>query len=659
MLTLSPAKLEFTNDGTPHSSQFNDHYHSTAGAIEESQHVFIDGNQLTKVWHKQETFTIAELGFGLGINFIVTANNWLATEQSNAHLHYISIEKHPATIDQIKKVLSGIELQSEVNLQFFEDYPLAIRGHHRIHFKEAGITLTLIWDDVLHALEQAGFQANAWYLDGFSPKSNPAMWSAEIASHVHRLTQVNGTFATYSSSRLVQENFSAAGFYIKKHAGHAQKREMLTGERKHAQAVKDFPLDKKSWLFSIVKPARKKTALVIGAGMAGVAMSGALAKRGWQISLIDRHDGLAKEASGNSNAIIMPRFSLDHDWQAQLTLQGFFYTLRYLKNLQKQTSESFWQQCGAIQLPRNEHDWQRMQQIICQEKIPPELIQPVTRQQASELANCELNKDAWYLPLAAWCIPKLVCHTIQNQFTQHITFLGKQRISSLIRENGNWLALNCEQQVIARADVAVIACAFESSQFMQTEWCTLHAKRGQISLLPNKLCDTPPKKIICADAYLTPAINQHHVLGATFITNDQSTDIRQHEHEQNLSKLARITPAFSQADSNKLAGRAAIRAVSPDRMPIVGPVAHRDNFFTDFKMVASGSTNRHYPHPEYLPGLFIATGFGSRGMSWIPLCAEALACTITGEPVPLDKNLVNAIHPNRLLMRQLVKQNKQ
>lgn len=658
MLTLSPAQFNFSSNGIPRSAQFNDNYYSQAGALKESQHVFIAGNQITKAWINHDQFTIAELGFGLGINFIATANTWLASNQNNAQLNYISIEKHPVSVEQMKKVFSKLDLHSEITRQLVEEYPLAIRGSNRIHFSQANITLTLIWDDVLYALKNANFKAHAWYLDGFSPKHNQSMWSREIANHVHRLTMDKGTFATYSSAKLVQENFSAAGFIINKQPGCANKREMLVGMRMSSPAVEQFSLKQKSWLFTSTQVTKNKTAIVIGAGMAGVAISGALAQRGWQVTLIDQHDTVAQEASGNSNAILMPRLSIDHDLQAQLTLQGFFYSLRYLKHLQSFSNENFWQQCGAIQIPRNKNDWQRMQQIIRQENIPPEFMRFVTQQEASDLANCSLTKDAWYFPQAAWCVPKLICQTILQQYKQQISFLGNNEVESIRHENGVWHAVNKNQQTIAPADIAIVTSAYASNQFKQTNWCTLHAKRGQITLIPNTMGTASPQKIICADAYITPAVDNQYVLGATFITDDTDTDVRLHEHEQNLSKLAKITPSFKNINARNVIGRAAIRAVSPDRLPIVGPVSDQAAFFKDYKSAALGSTNQLYPAAGYMPGLYIATGFGSRGMAWIPLCAEALACTINGEAGPLDLKLAGAIHPNRLLMKQLISQTK-
>ena len=90
-------------------------------------------------------------------------------------------------------------------------------------------------------------------------------------------------------------------------------------------------------------------------------------------------------------------------------------------------------------------------------------------------------------------------------------------------------------------------------------------------------------------------------------------------------------------------------------MPIVGPVAIETDFQKDYTQAALGSVREEYPIPKFHQNLYLATGFGSRGLTWIPLCTETLACMINNEPSPIGKHLEEAIHPSRFLMKKLVK----
>lgn len=659
MLTVKPPQLNFNSDGTPSSIQFDDPYFSLDNAAEESRYVFIQGNHLPERWCTQnqdlEHFTIAELGFGFGLNFITSCEIWLKNN-SPGHLHYISLEKYPVKKNDLVKLHSKLELSPKLSQELINFYPISIIGSHRIHFDEFNITLTLIFDDALNYLKKANFQAHAWYLDGFSPNKNPQLWDAPIAQEVFRLTAERGTLSTYSAASIVRKNFSSVGFKISKMDGFGKKREMLTGIKTKSIHKEKLPYKFKNWLNTKPHQYKNKTAIVIGAGMAGCLISAALAKRNWQITLLDKHSSIANEGSGNPNAILMPRLSVDHDIQSQLTLQGFLYSSRYFNQLAK-TSLFSWQQSGAIQLPRDTAQWSRMQTITQQNSIPHELLHPVSQSQASELCHCNVSKEGWHIPLAGSLTPALLCETLLELYKHKISFTKDTDAKTIEKIDGTWVVYDSHGKSFS-ADVVIIASGLAANKFSQTDWCSLNPKRGQITFIPEQLCNIQPKKIVCADAYVTPAVNSQLITGATFITNDDKTDLREHEHNENLEKLATLIPSFKSYDTEQMTGRAAIRAVSNDRLPVVGPVSIASDFFLDYKDAALGATHHQYPTSKTYQGLYMASGFGSRGLAWIPLCTESLACIINNEPNPIDNLLLQAIHPNRLLMKQLILQQK-
>ena len=654
MLTVQTPQLNFNSEGIPCSELFGDPYFSLANPLEESQHVFIDSTNIVQRW-KSKHFTIAELGFGFGINFITTFDAWREHSSPEQQLHYISVEKYPVQPADLATCYKQLNIPSSLTEHLLEHYPLPVQGFHRIEFSQHNLTLTLVFDEALDCLKQCSFSADAWYLDGFAPNKNEALWTDDIAKQVYRLTCNGGTLSTYSAASQVRKSFSNAGFDVEKKPGFGKKREMLIGTLTNKTNAQFYPLKDKSWLISHSANTDHKHALIIGAGMAGAAMSSALAKRGWRVTMADKNTTLASEASGNANAILMPRLSADHDIQSQLTLLGFLYSLRYLNHL-KQHSDNFnWQQCGAIQVPRDDAQWKRMQLIASQEKIPDALLQPVRRQQASELANCNVASDGWHFPLAGWLTPAQLCSALLEQYPEDISFQANTEICTIEKRDSQWFSYDKNKQEVCSADVVIITNAMSANQFSQTHWCQLHPKRGQISLIPEQACNIQPSKIVCADAYITPAINSHYVVGATFVTADTSTEIRQSEHEENIFKLAKMIPSYHYENTQALGGRASIRAVSTDRLPIVGPVAEETSFNTTYYDAALGSTRHTYPTPKYHDGLYLASGFGSRGLAWIPLCTEALASLINGDPSPLSSDLLNAIHPNRILMKNLVK----
>jgi len=655
MLTVQPPQLYFNQDGIPCSKQFNDPYFSLADPLKESQYVFLNSNNIIGRW-KNKHFTIAELGFGFGINFITTVNAWIEQPLSyNRQLHYISFEKHPVQPIELTRCYQQLKILTPLTENLLKQYPLPVAGFHRIELEEYNITLTLIFGDAIDCLKQCEFEADAWYLDGFAPSKNKALWSDNTAKQINRLTKLDGTFSTYSAASNVRTSFSNAGFDISKKPGFGKKREMLIGVLTKKQTVQKYALKHKPWLVSRIKKTAGKRAIVIGAGMAGTFMSTALARRGWQVTLTDKKGSLASEGSGNANAILMPRLSVDHDTQSQLTLLGFLYSLRYFEMLQHFSDDFNWQQCGAIQIPRDDVQRKRMQLITAQENIPELLLQPVSQQQANKLANCSIASEGWHIPLAGWLTPSLLCNSLINKYSDYINFTANTEVYCIEKQESQWVTYDKNEQEICRADTVVIANAYSANQFSQTHWCQLHPKRGQVSLIPEHTSNIQLEKIVCADAYITPPVNSHYVLGATFVTADTSTELRQSEHQENIAKLKKMIPSYECRNLESLSGRAGVRAVSADRLPIVGPVADESSFKTMYRDAALGSTHQTYSTPNYHNGLYVASGFGSRGLAWIPLCTESLACSINSEPNPLSKNLLQAIHPNRILMKNLVK----
>jgi len=658
MLTVQHAQLNFNPSGTPYASDYQDTYFSQAGAVEECQHVFIHGNQLPQRW-SQKNFTIAELGFGCGINFLTTASEWLKHAHADSRLHFISFEKTPVKPEDLKKIHAQLNCDQALSQQLLTHYPPPVMGSHRLHFAQNKITLTLIFGDVIAQLQKNDFEADAWYLDGFSPNKNPSMWCEEVAQRIYQLTKHQGTFSTYSVASEVKRNFSAAGFECRKSAGFAHKKHMLIGTCYKPSPLKNYHYKEKSWLQA--QPVNTQTstqsAIIIGAGMAGFNIAAALAKRHWHCTIIDKHQGIAMEGSGNQNAILMPKLSVDHDIQSQLTLQGFLYSLQLFQQLDEQTSHTLWHECGAIQISRDVMQASRMQQIQNSQTLPPELIQVVTQRQAEQLSACPVSDGGWYIPRAGWIVPAQLCHALWDQHQDKIQFKGGHEITQLRQQGTHWQVM-AQDKLIAEAEHVVIANALTCRQFEQTSWCMMHAKRGQLTHIPQSLSPVHPQKILCSDVYITPAVNQHYILGASFISADTDTRIRHMEHKSNLEKLNKMLSDDDQLLAlnqhiDTVGGRAGIRAVSPDRLPVVGQVAIQDYFMKDFAEVASGNTRHRYPRPNYYPGLYISAGFGSRGCTWIPLCAEALACTMNNEPSPYSTTITQALHPNRHLIKQL------
>jgi len=210
-------------DGVPVSAEFDDPYYSRADGLAETRYVYLDGNDLPTRWLDQDHFHIAELGFGTGLNFCAA---WLAFEASSARgqLDFTSFELHPLGAKEIDAALS---VWPEITP--YRERLVSTWTPDGGMFDFGAVRLTVITGDVRETLPQWSGKADAWFLDGFAPARNPAMWEEDVLTAVAKASAPEATFATYTVAGFVRRALATAGFTPEKRSGFGTKREMLTG----------------------------------------------------------------------------------------------------------------------------------------------------------------------------------------------------------------------------------------------------------------------------------------------------------------------------------------------------------------------------------------------------------------------------------------------
>jgi len=240
-------EIIYDEHGVPRSSQFDDVYHSVHGAVAQSQHVFIQGNQLQQRWQEDQiTGWILETGFGLGVNFFTTVCVWLNTASPNkTPLKFISIERYLPSAADIKRVwvplINSLESEDQLVMQKVLDQLLSAwpsePGEYTFNLYESRVKLHLILGDVIVGLEEieqthqacaSDWKIDAIYLDGFNPAKNPQMWTPLVFQKIAKLCHVQTTLATWAVSRVVKDGLLQNGFVLSKRPGFLGKREMLT-----------------------------------------------------------------------------------------------------------------------------------------------------------------------------------------------------------------------------------------------------------------------------------------------------------------------------------------------------------------------------------------------------------------------------------------------
>ncbi|HQR50144.1 MAG TPA: bifunctional tRNA (5-methylaminomethyl-2-thiouridine)(34)-methyltransferase MnmD/FAD-dependent 5-carboxymethylaminomethyl-2-thiouridine(34) oxidoreductase MnmC [Methylophilaceae bacterium] len=634
-MTSTQTKLEW-RDGQPISAIYGDVYFSRESGIAETRHVFLQHNRLAGRWHglRQPLFTIAETGFGTGLNFLCAWQLWRECAPSDARLHFVSTEKFPLSSDDLAKALTLWPELSGLSAQLLEQYRWLAPGWRRMEFDDGRVTLTLLIGDARATLPQLRASVDAWFLDGFAPAKNPEMWQPELFAQIARLSVPGCTFATFTSAGAVRRGLEASGFNVEKVAGFGTKREMLCGE--YAGGTTSQPA------------LPDKHAMVIGGGIAGAASAWSLASRGWQVTLIERHGELAQEASGNPQGVLYPRLS-GHDIPLSRVAQtGFMTTLRLLQRLLPKGQD--WDDCGLLQQAFNAREAKRCEEVLAR-GLPPDLVRAVDVGEAAALTGIAMPHGGLWFPGGGWVHPPALCRALAAH--PNITLKTSAQALQLLHGDHGWQVLDADD-LVAEAPVVVVCSANDSTAFPQTAHLPLEPVRGQITQLPATPASAKLSAVVCTEGYISPARQGTHCAGATFAPNEHSLELRADDHAENLAMLKHLSPALHQAlggsalDAARLHGRAALRCVAPDYLPLAGPLLDAGPVAERYSL----GSRLPVEHLPWLDSLYVNTGHGSKGLLTAPLCAELIAAMLENAPLPVDATLARALDPNRFLLRQ-------
>ena len=391
------------------------------------------------------------------------------------------------------------------------------------------------------------------------------------------------------------------------------------------------------------------TALIIGAGLAGCSVAYALAKRGFQCKIYDQHTSIAKGASAIPAAIVRPSISGDSRYA-----NYFNEALRYCIDT---TDNTVFNSVGVLQLVPSTHEQHRkpVNTDTASCSFKPD-IQLLDSKQASSLANTELNSAALYFESAGWLNPSALC----QQWSDHpnIEFHGQLPVTELRHTEFGWQLLTTQSKIVGESRLVVLASAYATSEMLQRCHLPLQTVRGQIDQYEVQN-DTPTiQTVITGDGYLIPGAakdkpnNEKQMLwvGATHQRNDEDTKIRQEDITANFATAKKLAPKVTLADqpTKSFAG---IRTSTPDRLPLTGAMPDIDEYSGAYSDLRHGRRRQSFPPPTYHQGLYINTGFGSRGASQSAFSGELLARLITGENGQSD--VLKSTHPARFFLRGL------
>lgn len=646
MTKLPSPRLTWRDDGSPVSADFDDIYFSVEDGLSETEHVFLTGNGLPNAWTSRPHFTIGETGFGTGLNFLATWAKWRQTALPHQHLHYVSVEGYPLTREELARALSKWPSLSELSAALLVQYPEPMRGAHHLHLAD-NVHLTLLEDDARAALGNFSGVIDAWFLDGFSPAQNPDMWSPELFEQLARLSHKDTSLATFTVAGVVRRGLTDAGFQVEKVKGHGRKREMLTGV--FTQTLPPRP--ERPW-FHIPKPAvADKSVAIIGAGIAGAAAAHSLTRAGFAVTVFDAA-GVGACASGNPAGLVMPRLAADESADGRFHAAAYLHTERFLSALD---DADIFHQTGVLQLARSQDEAKRFEMIATLEHLPETHMRLLTPDDVALTAEVDTAHPALLFPKAGIVRPERLLKSLLGECDMRIA-----RVSRLERDKDCWSLITDGHERVGPFDLVVLACGTAMTQFEHTQHLPLEPIQGQISVAAR--VTLPALALpLSRGSYALTLPNGETLFGATYkrVRDTSETCPTDDAHLHNIAALRDMLPrqrsSIEALAPSALSGRVAYRAQVPDRIPFAGPAPDFKAYHSVYDRLRHGDRFADYPLSPCHDGLYLIGGLGARGFSTALLLGDVLAAEMSGTPLPLGNDLMEAIHPARFIIRSLRK----
>ncbi|OGB58839.1 MAG: hypothetical protein A2503_11085 [Burkholderiales bacterium RIFOXYD12_FULL_59_19] len=558
-------------------------------------------------WQGLTCWRMLDTQFALGERFFKTWQTWRADPQRSRLLHYVAFTQTPPSAPELSGAVSHdptlAHLAQELASQWFGLLP----GFHRFLLNQGQVVLTLCVGDTSNLLRQQQFEADAVALSVHDTETGSLWRIKALARCCRRGTRLSVRAPDVCDLSDVAQHLSQCGFAIET---------PTTAHPSPAPAMLEASFNPR-WTLKNTRHMALEAAVpvgscaVIGAGLAGASVAAALARRGWQVTVLDQAEAPAAGASGLPVGLVVPHVSADDCALSRLSRSGVCLMLQQARSLLVAGQD--WAPTGVLE--------------------------------RDIYGGHPTTQDIWH-PQGAWLKPAQLVRAWLSQ--PGITFMGNSEVRQLRQRDGAWELLDAQAKVLCRAERVVLANAGGAVALLQRllqdeprrapDFARLPAMHGMRGLLSWARHNNTSKAVfpphpVNGSGSLVPRVPVDGgfawFTGSSYQPDSQPERPDQDNHLGNWQHLQPLLPELADAlqqpfESGELNSWKGTRCVTTDRLPAVGPLEASD-----------------------ASGLWICAGLGSRGLSFSVLCAELLAARWGLEPWPVEASLAKSLNALR------------
>ena len=553
---------------------------------------------------------VLDLAFGAGEAFFRTWREWENASDRPSMLHYVAVVTHAPRLDDLHAAQHWRGDEPGKFEQLAAQWQGLEPGFQRLSLAQGRLLLTLWWGPMDAGLREMAFVADRIWLDSTASGNEPNHWNVWHGKALARVCRRGTQLWCRELAPAQHAALTASGFVIHEQ-GHRR------GEYRHCGDYSPRWEIRHTRVPFSTQVSEATSCVVIGAGLAGASIAATLARRGWQVDVLDRADTPAAGASGLPAGLLVPHVSADDCPLSRLSRAGVRSTLAQARTLLHKGLD--WGPTGVMELP----------------------LRGASRFQAS-------GADERWHANAAWVKPAKL---VQAWLAQPgIRFLGGSQVSALRRHLDHWEVMNPDGRQLARAKRVILANGLGALPLLtglqqgMPPWgmpdLRLPALSGVYGLVSWGFEDEVPQAQFPAwpvngSGSLAPGIpvgeRKAWFAGAGYHPCELPVPSASECHRANLDRLTGLLPELAQTlkpafEKGRVHAWEQIRCATPDRLPLAGPVDE-----------------------DKAPGLWLFVGLGSRGLTFSALGAELIAARWAGEPLPLSLSLARRLEAARAM----------